>query len=304
MKAYKGFDKSLKCRDFQYVIGKEYEEQDAKLCKKGFHACAYPLDCFAYYAPANSRFCVVEVKDNGERHDDTKVCGKRIEICEEIDTEAMALAAVEYTKEHCMHIKRGGDGSTLKGGSGVSLTVGRRSAASSGKSSSLTGGAYSALSSGERSSLRGGYGAALAGGFECVLASGDRSALASGDGSILGGGDWSALSSGFDSVVRGGYMSALVGGYSSVLTGGDYSALVAGDSSVLTGGSCSVVYGGDGAKVRAKKGSVLALQWLSEDDDFNPMVSCIKCAEVDGKKIKEDVFYKLDDSGNFVEVKE
>lgn len=54
MKAYKGFDKDLKCRDFQYEIGKEYEENGASLCNKGFHACEYPLDCFRYYSPTES----------------------------------------------------------------------------------------------------------------------------------------------------------------------------------------------------------------------------------------------------------
>lgn len=44
MKAYKGFDKNLKCRDFQYEIGKEYEEDSAELCERGFHACEHPLD--------------------------------------------------------------------------------------------------------------------------------------------------------------------------------------------------------------------------------------------------------------------
>lgn len=44
MKAYKGFDENLKCRDFQYEIGKEYEETNAKLCETGFHACENPID--------------------------------------------------------------------------------------------------------------------------------------------------------------------------------------------------------------------------------------------------------------------
>ena len=78
MKCFKGFNKDLRCRDFQFEIGKEYEEKEASLCKKGFHGCKYPLDCFAYYAPSNSRYCEVEIDDNGEQNPgDTKVCGTK-----------------------------------------------------------------------------------------------------------------------------------------------------------------------------------------------------------------------------------
>lgn len=51
MKAYKGFNKDMTCRGFQYEEGKTYETDKAELCKEGFHACENPLDCFNYYAP-------------------------------------------------------------------------------------------------------------------------------------------------------------------------------------------------------------------------------------------------------------
>ena len=46
---YKGFDKNLQCRGFQYEVGKEYETDEAELCKKGFHFCENPHDVLSYY---------------------------------------------------------------------------------------------------------------------------------------------------------------------------------------------------------------------------------------------------------------
>ena len=97
MKAYKGFDKDLKCRGFQYEIGKTYKEKKAELCDCGFHACEYPLNVFDYYAPAESRFCEVDIDDNGQRQkDDSKVCGKTIKIGAEIGIPGLVKAHVEY----------------------------------------------------------------------------------------------------------------------------------------------------------------------------------------------------------------
>ena len=102
MKMYKGFDKDLKCRDFQYEIGKTYEEPTADLCSSGFHACEYPLDVFGYYAPDKmSRYCEVDLDDlsNKKSNEDSKRCGKKIAVKAEIGIAGLVKAAVEYTME-------------------------------------------------------------------------------------------------------------------------------------------------------------------------------------------------------------
>ena len=102
MKAYKGFDKDLKCRGIQYEVGKEYEEANAALCKKGFHACENPLDTFRYYRPTDSRYCEVDVDDNGERNStDSKVCGKHIKISAEIGLKGVINAGVRFVFDKC-----------------------------------------------------------------------------------------------------------------------------------------------------------------------------------------------------------
>ena len=101
MIVYKGTDKDMKCRGFQFELGKEYEEAEAKLCNKGFHGCEYPLDVFAHYTPADSRFFVADldgVTDEMES-DDTKRVGTKIKLRAEIGIPGIVKAAVEYIKE-------------------------------------------------------------------------------------------------------------------------------------------------------------------------------------------------------------
>ena len=99
MKCYKGFDKDLKCRDFQYEIGKKYEEERAEICDTGFHACENPLDVFEYYAPADSRYCEVELDANDQKSDDSKRVGKKISIKAEIGIAGIVKAGLEYIKD-------------------------------------------------------------------------------------------------------------------------------------------------------------------------------------------------------------
>ena len=98
MKAYKGFNEDLRCRDFQYEVGKEYEENRAELCECGFHACENPIDVFNYYPPTDSRYCEVELSDVAdEESSDSKRCGKRIKINAEIGIKGIVDAFVKFT---------------------------------------------------------------------------------------------------------------------------------------------------------------------------------------------------------------
>lgn len=98
-KYYKGFDKEMKCRGFQYEEGKTYEEDEAVLCDKGFHACEAPLDCFKYYPPADSLYHEVGLSDvSDEKEDDSKRVGKKIEIRGRLDIRGLVAAQIEYVK--------------------------------------------------------------------------------------------------------------------------------------------------------------------------------------------------------------
>ena len=99
MKCYKGFDKDLKCHGFQYEIGKEYEENAADICHKGFHACENPMDVFGYYNPADSRYCEVDLDTNEQTEEDSKRVGKKIKIETEIGLSGLIQAGVKFILE-------------------------------------------------------------------------------------------------------------------------------------------------------------------------------------------------------------
>ena len=104
MRCYKGFNSELQCQPdeskapFQFEVGKTYLEDKASLCHSGFHACENPMDVFAYYTPADSRYCIVDLDDvSGKRQsNDSKVCGKKIHIEAEIGLKGIIEAGVKF----------------------------------------------------------------------------------------------------------------------------------------------------------------------------------------------------------------
>jgi hypothetical protein len=98
VKGYKGFNKDMTCKGFQYEEGKEYETDTAKVCECGFHACEYPLDVFDYYSPNESVYHEVEQSgDISKAEDDTKVSSTKIKIGASINIAGLVKAAIEYT---------------------------------------------------------------------------------------------------------------------------------------------------------------------------------------------------------------
>ena len=194
MKAYKGFNKDMTCRGFQYENGKTYEEPTAKLCDSGFHACIDPLDCFSYYAPGTSVYREVELEDNGEREEcDTKICGKKIAIGAEISLPGIIKAHAEYVKSKC----------TMEHTDPKQATAGDSGAATAGDSGAATAGNYGAATAGYRGAATAGYrGAATAGNYGAATA-GYRGA-ATARGKVTVGADGVGTVRGNDVKIRGG----------------------------------------------------------------------------------------------------
>ena len=171
IKTYKGFNKDMTCRGFQYEEGKQYEEESVEVCDHGFHACEYPLDCLYYYSPNESVYHEVEQSGEIQKHnDDTKVASTKIKIGAEISIAGLVKAAIEYTvkrvnKDAESDEKHGASSAT--GDYGASSATGYKGASSATGdcgASSATGykGASSATGDCGASSATGDYGASSA----------------------------------------------------------------------------------------------------------------------------------------------
>ena len=159
IKAYKGFDKDLKCRSYQYEIGKEYEEREAMVCYSGFHACEHPLDVFSYYPPNESRYCEVEQSGEIDKSESNKTCSTKIKIGAELSLRDIVAAAIKFTFEK----------STPENTKHATGDYGASSATGNYGASSATGncGASSATGNYGASSATGLNSIALAAGYQC-----------------------------------------------------------------------------------------------------------------------------------------
>ena len=260
--AYKGFNKDLTCRGFQYEVGKEYTEEEVSICNRGFHACENPFDVLNFYGDVlNNRFCEVEQSGQIEKGNNKQVSSK-IKVVAEIGFVGLFKAGVEWIKEitnpmHVIEETRVGNDKNKIGSSGDYAQIG---------------------SSGD---------------YAQIGSSGDYAKIgSSGDYAQIGSSGYSAKigSSGYSAKIGSSGDSAQIG------SSGDSAQIdSAGEDSVIC---CA----GGNSVVRAKKGSWITLsEWRFSEEKKRDVPICVKTEYVDGEKIKEDTWYKLD-NGNFVEV--
>ena len=152
MKGYKGFDRDLKCRGFQYKIGETFTHPgNVSLCQSGLHFCENPLDVFGYYEPA-LRFAEVEGKDVSTKteSDDSKRVAKTLHIKTELSLSGLIQCGVRFIldKVDFTNAKESNTGessaATNTGDRSAATNTGYRSAATNtGNSSAATNTGYS-----------------------------------------------------------------------------------------------------------------------------------------------------------------
>ena len=349
IKAYKGFDKNLCCRGFQYEVGKEYfQEGEIKCGKNGFHACINPLDVLSYYEDNHkNRFCVVEqsgyISGNSE---DTNQASSKIKIIAEIGMAGLFEAAVEWIKEETTPMpiikitKDNGDLSSsfnakigsnrhnhLIGSSGDFAKIGASGEyahigtngsdvqiGSSGGFAHIGSRGLDAQigSSGDFAKIgTSGYRDHIASsGYDAVIGSSGESARigSSGNSAKIGlSGNYCHISSSGRSAHIGssGHCARIgssghnahigsSGDVARISTSGDYAQIESvGEKSVIC---CA----GNDSMAKAKKGSWITLaEWVYSDERGYKIPRCVKTEYVDGRRIKEDTWYKLV-NGKFV----
>ena len=221
--AYKAFDQNMQCRGFQFEVGKTYKlDGEVKACESGFHACENPLDMWNYY-PLNSRYAVVELGGNINRHaDDSKIAAAQITILAEITLSQIISDGVARLMGLCKDaLAASGDYSKLAAsGDDSNLVV-------SGHNSKLAAsGDYSNLAaSGYYSNL------AASGDYSKLAASGHDSKLAASghDSKLAASGDYSKLaaSGGYSNLVASGKNSiCMAAGYASTAQVGENGVIV------------------------------------------------------------------------------
>ena len=294
IKSYKAFDENMRCRGFQYEVGKEYDMNgDIECCKRGFHACESPMELWDYYDMLTSRFA--EVEQSGKISAEgrtTKVCSSHIKIKAELKLADIINIGVEWLKDLTSKSKIKDDSTALNDDGFDKKQIG-----SSGDSAKIGSSGYSAKIGSS------GYSAQIgsSGDYAKIGSSGDYAQIGSSGYSaqIGSSGDYAQIGS------SGNYAQiGSSGNYAQIGSSGDSAQIgSSGDSAQIdsTGEDSVIMCAGIRSVAKAKIGSWITLaEWKQDDRKGRWVPVCVKTERVDGIKIKPDTWYKLQD-GEFFE---
>lgn len=312
--AYKGFERDMTCRDFQYEEGKTYYEPNAKLCECGFHACMNPIDIFPHYAPGNSLFHKV-ILDGvaADKKDNTKICGNKIAILEEISIQGIASLCVQHTLQRCKETKSSGnsglsvaesEASAISGDWGKSIVEDRSVAKTGYKGFAIARNRSIARVDSSGIAAAGYYSVALAGDngsastldFGIAISEYAGHSLSGYRGAAIAGGQGIAVA-GPDGYAQAGRSGLACSGMFGIANTSDNGISVSKGSST-TGKDGLAVAKGQNVKV---KGDIGALLVIAEIDNCNN-IKHFATAIVGKNNIEPNTWYKLNYQGKFIPV--
>jgi hypothetical protein len=323
---FKGFNADMTCLGFKFEEGKTYEEDvELKVCNRGFHFCESPFSVLSYRDMLDDecKFIPVHhVTALGRCHSDSdKTATTKIHIGAKLDFKGFIKAGIDFIYEKCIkegptdNVNSGDD--TKIGSSGYGAQIG-----SSGDLAQIgsSGDLAQIGSSGDDTKIgSSGYGAQIgsSGDDTKIGSSGDDTKIgSSGYGAQIGSsGDLAQIgSSGYGAKIGSSGDGAQIGssgdgaqigssgdGAKIGSSGDDTKIGSSGDLAKIEseGNNAVVAAIGIDSKIKAKKGSWITLAEYGED--LKPV--CVRSAQIDGKSLKEDVFYQLK-GGEFVEAAE
>lgn len=267
MKGYKAFEKGLVCKGKQYAENTIFEEElPAEICQRGMHFCINPLNVLDYYPLVN---------ENGE-------------IPEFAEVEALDDCKTDDYRKYCT--KKLKIGKKISFDKFVEAGVNFERAASTGTEVKTTSENFAKVCSSNKFVQLGGggdYVQIASSGICAHIASSGRAAkiCTSGDGTRIGS--------------SGGYAKICsIGNYAFIGSSGDYAQINSiGKHSVICCVGCDSI-------AKGKIGSWITLaEWEYSEEERKHIVVCVKTEKIDGERIKEDTYYRLQ-NGEFVEVKE
>ena len=320
LKGYKGFEKGLICRGKQYAENMVFEEEDAVVCRKGMHFCVNPFDVLDHYNLVNedgefNDFAEVESMDECLTDDNKKYCTKKLKVGAKLSFAGFIKACVNFVIERTTfeEPKIGSSGNYAQiGSSGDSAKIGSSGdyaqIGSSGNSAQIgSSGNYAQIGSSGNYAQIGSSGDSAkigsSGNYAQIGSSGYYAQIgSSGDYAQIGSSGYSAKigSSGYYAQIGSSGDSAKIGssGNSAQIGSSGNSAQIG-----SSGNYAVVMCAGNGSIAKAKKGSWITLAEWKENAEGKWIPVNVVTVQVDGEKIKEDTYYKLE-NGEFVEVGE